>query len=227
VAAPLAVLAIAVSGCSSSGSSGAKADDPVVTSTASVAAPQPDAGAQRVIGQAVAAVGRLRSYRFTASTTVAARQSVRSVLAGRVVRAEGIAYRLHVGHQTTQVVRTVRATYVRRAPGGWSKLRHPRPVVNPTASLRAVLLGLTATKVSAVGAGGHRVQGSLPSAAARKAGIPTDRRPADVVVTLDRRARVVGLTISTSTNAGTHSVTVTVRSVYSGFDRVARIVAPV
>ncbi|MDQ1703995.1 MAG: hypothetical protein QOF18_361 [Frankiaceae bacterium] len=224
MAAPLVILAITLSGCSSSPHRAvANASPP----SSPAAQPSPNAGAERLIHAALTATGQVRSYRFSATTTVAARQAVRTVIVGRVVRGEGLAYRLRVGQQRTQVVRTRRATFVRGVPGHWARLQRPRPIANPTASLRAVLAGLTATKVSPAPGGAHRVRGSLSPAAARRAGIPTDRRPADVVVTLDRRARVTGLTISTSTSAGTHSVTVTVHSTYGGFDRIARISAPI
>ncbi|MDQ1695473.1 MAG: hypothetical protein QOJ03_826 [Frankiaceae bacterium] len=151
---------------------------------------------------------------------------MRTTIRGRLVRGNGVAYRLVVGKHRTQVVRIRRGTYVRKVPGRWSRLNHARAVVNPTKTLLAVLRGLIPTALTSVG-GRSRIEGRLAPAAAKKAGIPTDNRPASVVVTLDRAARVTLLAVSTSTKAGTNSVTVTVRSTYRGFGHARHIVAPV
>jgi hypothetical protein len=99
-------------------------------------------------------------------------------------------------------------------------------LVNPTASLLALLRGLVPTDRAAAGAG-TRVQGSLPVAAAHRAGIPTDRRPAEVSVTLDHRGRVVVLSVSTSTAAGNSSVRVSVHTTYQRFGHVRPVHRPV
>ncbi|HEU5034964.1 MAG TPA: hypothetical protein VFT62_09445 [Mycobacteriales bacterium] len=170
---------------------------------------------------------RLHSYAFTAQTTVAARHQVRTTLTGRVVRGEGVAYRLRVGHRRTEVVRTRRATYVRKLPGQWARLAHPRAVTNPTATLLALLRGMTAVEVRGGPAGSKQVRGRIDPPTARAAGIPADGRPAEVAVTLDRHAHVTAVVVRTGTQAGRHAVTAVVHTSYRGFDHVSAIHPPV
>ncbi|HET6816759.1 MAG TPA: hypothetical protein VFH66_05985 [Mycobacteriales bacterium] len=167
----------------------------------------------------------VRSYSFDVHEQLAAGRAQSSRLVGAVVRGEGLTYRLTVGRRTTQVVRLRAATYVRVVPGRWSRLRHPRRLADPTASLLQILGALVPTGM------GHAqditaVHGFLPIAAAARAGLPATR-PADVTVTMDGRRRVLALDVTTKTQAAGRDVTVTLRATYDAFGRVARIRKPV
>lgn len=218
--APL-VLALAVgatAGCSSSGSSG---PTPSATPTAASSATRVDAAAQRVVDRAIRRTTALRRYAFTATTTIAAARATTISLTGRVVRGQGLTYRLHSSQRRTEVVRLRHRTFVRRLHGHWHRLVHPRAITNPTASLVAVLRALRPTDVS-----GRRVHGSLAAAGARAAGIPTDGSPARVTLTVDRHGRVVALGINTATKAGANVVSVNVHTAYSRFGHVPAVRRP-
>lgn len=167
----------------------------------------------------------LSEFTFTASTIVAAKQTVHTAITGRVIRGRGIAYALTVGHKKTQVVRIRSGTYVRSVPGTWSKLATPKSVVNPTATLVALLRELTPTAVSR-SSGDTRVVGVLAANAAKSAGIPATGAPATAVVLLDRQSRVIAVTLRGTTTAGSHVVHLSVISRYGHFDHVAPIRRP-
>jgi hypothetical protein len=216
--APLAVvvslLTALVAGCTSSSG---PADRPTPTTTPA-SAPPADPAATRLLQQAAEVTARQRSYDFTARTTVRAKGAAHTVVTGRVVRGNGVAYRLRVGKRVTQVVRIHRGTYVRPVPGRWSRLSHPRAIVNPSATLLAVLDGLTPTGVT--GPARHQaIRGSLTARAAERAGLPHDQDLARVLLRLDRAHHVTGLVVRTHTAAGRHLVSVLVRSSYGDFGR--------
>jgi hypothetical protein len=219
VAAPLVVLAVATA-CSGSHSTPTAAIQPPTTAATNAASSDP--AAVRIVARAVAATRALRSYTFDATETVAANQQVHTHITGRVVRGQGIAYDLVTGARHTQVVRVTGATYVRAVPGRWARLAHPSQVADPTASLLTILAGMTALSRSDA----TTVHGALPEPEAKKAGIPTDGRPAHVTVTTDRQGLVTAVDVSTSTAAGARSVTVTVITSYAGFDRATVIRRP-
>ena len=165
-----------------------------------------------------------RSFRFDATETLATTTTSTTHVAGAVVRNQGVAYTLTVGHTTTQVVRIKSATYVRKVPGRWAKLTKPRPVADPTGTLAAILTGLSDTSVS--GTTTSTVAGTLSTAAAKSAGIPTGPNPAQVTVTVDPTGHVTGVTVHTVTQAGTSAVTVTLVTSYTAFDQVPALRAP-
>jgi len=167
----------------------------------------------------------LRKFAFAAVTTVAAKQTVRTTLVGRVIRGQGIAYDLSVGGKRTQVVRVRTATYVRPVPGQWSKLAKPRAIVHPSATLLALLRTMTPTALSHV-AGRTKVTGVLSTAAAKAVGLPKSSAPAKAEVVLDRHARVVGVVLRAVTAAGSKTVHVSVVTHYSHFDHVQPIRRP-
>ena len=163
------------------------------------------------------------SYRFDALQSVAARTPVTTHVFGAVVRNAGVSYSLTAGRVTTQVVRIKGATYVRRPPGKWAQLKQPRPVADPTASLAAILHGMTGVKtVSAT-----TVAGTLSPDAAKAAGIPTTSEPAQVTVGLDASGHVTVVTVHTLTQAGSTTVAVTLVTSYSAFNRVPALRRPV
>jgi hypothetical protein len=217
IAAPLVVTAV-VTGCSAAHST-PTANLPSAARTS--AAPN-DPAAARLVARAIAATRALRSYTFDATQTVAANAQVRAHLTGRVVRGVGVAYDLLTGAKHTQVVRLGAATYVRAVPGRWAKLAHPSRTVDPTTGLLTVLQGLT----SVTQADATTVHGALPATAAKRAGIPTDGRPANVTVTTTLAGHVVTVSISTSTTVATRSVTVSVVTTYGRFDRAPPIHRP-
>jgi hypothetical protein len=178
------------------------------------------------VAAAISATKHVASYAFVADTTVEAKTPVHSTVRGRVVRGKGLAYRLSTGGQLTEVVRTRRATYVRRQPGHWSRLAHPRSVVDPTATLLAVLRGLRSSTTTSGPHGATRISARLPAATARDAGLPAETADAHVTVWVDRRSRVVRLVVVSRTHAGAQAVDVTVRTSYSRFDRVAAVKLP-
>jgi hypothetical protein len=157
-----------------------------------------------------------------ADTTVQAGNAARSHLTGRVVRGRGTAYRLTVGHRTTQVVRSRHATYVRKAPGPWSRLAHPHAIVNPTATLLGVLRRMVPTGRT----GARTIVGQLSPSAARQVKLPHGG-PAQVLVRLDRAGHVMGLLVRAQARAGTQTVGVLVRTSYTNFGQVAPIRRPV
>ena len=183
-----------------------------------------------VLTRAKAALGAERSFRFDAVETVTASTPSTTHVAGAVVRDQGVTYTLTVGHTTTQVVRIKSATYVRKVPGKWARLTKPRPVADPSGTLRAILDGLaegsvTARSTSAPGAT-TSLAGTLTDAAAKSAGIPTGAQPAQVIVDVDGAGHVTRVTVHTVTQAGTSAVTVTLITSYSAFDRVPALRAP-
>jgi hypothetical protein len=228
-AAPLALVlaaAAAVTACSG-GSSTTTAATTTPTSTASRSS---DPRAAQVLSRAERQLAADRSYRFSATETVAAASASTTRVAGSVVRGRGVSYTLTVGRTTTQVVRLRGATYVRSVPGRWARLHKPRPVADPTGSLAAILGGLQGAAVATAQAGPGTavttVAGELSAAAAKTAGVPTDGKPAQVTVTVDSRYRVTNVTVHTSTQAGSTAVAVTLVTSYSDFDRVPALRRP-
>lgn len=193
-----------------------------------------DPRATQALAKAASTLATQRSFRFDATETVAAKTPTTSRVTGAVVRNQGVTYTLTVGRTTTQVVRIKGATYVRKVPGRWAKLLKPRPVVDPTASLKAILTGLTDTSLAtaSLGAGTATttVAGVLTGAAAKPAGIPVGAEPAQVTVSLDPAGHVTRVTVHTTTSvgtqAGTSAVTVTLVTSYTAFDRVPALRAP-
>lgn len=218
----VALLVAACSGGSSSGTS--PSTSPSATTPAS-SSPAVDPAAAKALRQAAAATRALHAFTFTAKTTLDANQTVRTSLSGRVINGRGIAYRLSVGGKHTQVIRIRRATYVRSVPGGWSKLAKPRAVLHPSATLVALLHGMTPTLISHPN---HRtrVVGMLPAAAAKAAGVPVSGAPALAVVVLDGHNRVVQVALHSSANAGGHTVRVAVVTHYGHFNHVRAITRP-
>src|SRR4051794_3312153 len=209
MSAPLVVgtvlgLTVALAGCTGSSTAARSAPAPTATGSGTTSPQVVDPAAQKAIDRADRVTRRLRSYAFHARTTVSAAGSARSVVDGRVIRGRGLTYRLTAGGKRTEVVRTRTGTYVRRLPGRWSKLAHPRTVLDPTGTLLIVLRGITPTSVS--GDGTTVVRGTLARAAATDAGLPRSSAPANVVTTIDRAGRVVALTVRTTTRAGTQDV---------------------
>ncbi len=218
---PLAAVSVALTGCT--GSSGPATPAPSAVSSAASSDPT----AQKVVDRAISATKHVSSYAFVADTTVEAKKSVHTIVRGRVVRGKGLAYRLATGGQRTEVVRTRHATYVRRRPGHWSRLAHPRSLVDPSATLLAVLRGLRSPTTSSGPPGTTRISASLPAAAARDAGLPAEAADARVAVWVDRRGRVVRLMVASGTHAGAQAVDVSVRTSYSHFGRVPAVKPPV
>src|SRR3954453_167820 len=143
-AAPLALVA-ALAGCSASShpASTAASTRPTATVTPNPAATTNPATAN-LLGGGATVSARLHAYTFSAIETVHVAKTVRSVIRGRLIRGRGVTYTLVAAGRTTQVVRIRNATYVRGVPGKWSRLRRPRPVADPSATLVKVLRGITA-----------------------------------------------------------------------------------
>jgi hypothetical protein len=225
----LAAVAVAVSGCSGSGSTPAATSTtpPNVTPTLATTASTPavDAAAARALAAAARVMRTVHSYRFDVTERVVAASTQRSRLIGSVVRGEGLSYLLTVGGKRTQVVRLRRATYVRAVPHKWSKLRRSRRLLNPTATLLRILHALRPEQLLRSGQGAV-VHGQLAATAARLAGLPASN-PALVTVTIDKRGRVVRLVIHSATQSGGQGVDVQLVSDYSGFDSVRPIRKPV
>jgi hypothetical protein len=176
-----------------------------------------------VLAKAGATLSAEHSFRFNAIETVATTKTSTTHVAGAVVRDQGVAYTLTVGHTTTQVVRIKTATYVRKVPGRWAKLTKPRPVAEPVGTLAAILTGLTDARVSGPTS---TVAGTLSATAAKAADIPTSSQLPQVTVTVDAAGHVSGVTVHTVTQAGTVAVTVTLVTSYTAFDQVPALRAP-
>ena len=220
--APLALVVLAATACGGSPHHATSQSGPT-TAPSTPAAATTDAATTGLLAAAERTLGRDRSYRFDALETVAASTPVTTRLSGTVVRTSGVSYTLTAGHTRTQVVRVRTATYVRKVPGRWAKLRSATPVADPTASLLALLRGLA----GATSSGRSTVSGTLSGAAARSAGIPTDGSPARVRLTIDRAGHVTDVSVRTSTAAAGKAVAVTLVSTYSAFDRTASLRPPV
>jgi hypothetical protein len=173
----------------------------------------------------VTATRAVHQFAFMASTTLAANQTVKTTLIGRVIRGNGIDYRLTVGNRTTQVIRVHSGTYVRQVPGKWSKLTTPKAIVNPAGTLLALLQEMTPTGVSHP-SGNTRVDGVVAPAAAKAVGIPATGSPANAVVLIDRHGRVIAVTLRGTAKAGSKVVHVSVVSRYSHFGHVKPIHHP-
>ena len=215
----LAVIAV-LSGCSSAPHTAGAASTPPAGSSST--APS-DQQATALLTHAASTLAAVKSYRFDAVQTVAAKTPVTSRVTGAVVRNEGVAYTLTAGKATTQVIRIKAATYVRKPPGHWAKLAKPRPVADPTTSLAAILHGLTGVRT----VDAATVAGTLSDSGAKTAGIPTGSEPAQVTVTVDGGGHVSRVTVHTTTQAGTAAVAVTLVTTYSSFDRVPALHRPV
>src|SRR4051812_26064331 len=166
-AAPLVIClaaVVAVSGCSGSSSpSAAPQSSAKPTGTPVSSAPTVDPAAQTVVALALRATQAQRSYTFTATERISAGTSATTHLSGRLVRGQGLAYTLVAQGRRTQVIRLTKATYLRPVPGRWSRLRKPRHLVNPTATLLTVLHRMTPTRLVRNGAD-RVVSGVLPVA---------------------------------------------------------------
>jgi hypothetical protein len=168
----------------------------------------------------------LREYAFAATTSVGTTKPTRSHLEGRVVRGQGLTYRLVVGGRQTQVVRLQHVTFARKVPGRWARAHPPKSNVNPTASLLALLRGLVPTKHGVRDAGVAVVEGTVRPAAAKVAGLPEPAGPVRAEVSFDRHHRVVMLLVRTATAVGNRAVAVTIRTTYSRFGAVPAIRRP-
>jgi len=225
VTAPLALVAAAAAltaGCSGGNSTvAAPAFSPSPSSVASTSS-----ATAAVLTRAERTLAAQRSYAYTALETVQAKTPTATRISGVVVRKQGVSYTLTVGHVRTQVVRLRGATYVRKVPGRWAKLRTAHRVADPISTLDAVLHGLTGAVATGPSTVGTSVAGELPPAAAKAAGIPTDGTPAQVVLDLDPAGHVTRLTVHTATIAGAAHIAVTLNTNYSRFGRVRTIVKP-
>jgi hypothetical protein len=168
----------------------------------------------------------VHEYAFAATTSVGTTKPTRSHLEGRVVRGQGLTYRLYVGGQQTQVVRLQHVTFARKVPGKWARGHPPNSNVNPTASLLTVLRGLVPTKHGVQGSVAV-VDGTVRPAAAKAAGLPDPAGPVRATVSVDKRGRVVALVIRAATAVSDRAVAVTIRTTYSRFGAVPGIRRPV
>ena len=184
-----------------------------------------DTAAEKVVAAAARAMRSVSSYRFSADEELTAGTTSSTRLVGAVVREAAITYRLTVGAHTTDVVRLRSATYVRVPPRGWSRLSRRGRVVDPTTGLTQILTALRPDAAAHLH-GLTSVHGTLPAAAARRAGLPASR-PADVLVTIDAHGHVIELDVRSTTRAAGRDVTVRLRTSYSGFGQVRSIRRPV
>jgi hypothetical protein len=223
----LVTVAVVASGCSGASSPQAAATPAATTTRPTVAPtlPAADRAAAAAVSTAARAMQAVRSYRFAVGERLVATSTQSSRLVGSVVRGEGLIYVLTVGGKRTEVVRLRRATYVRVFPHRWSRLRKPRQLANPTATLLAVLRRMIPTSLRQVGRG-RVVTGVVPAASARSAGLPPTQAPARAVVTVDKAGHVRVLRLMARTTANGHAVVIALRAAYSGFGRVARISRP-
>lgn len=215
----------AVTACGGSAKSGAGSAPPVISTPVSHATT--DSRVAQILAKAQSTLAAETSYQFDATESVAAKTPVTTHLVGAVVRNQGVSYTLTVGRTTTQVVRITTATYVRKVPGKWARLKTPRTIADPTGSLLAVLRGLAGATVASTDATSTTLAGTLPATAAKAAGIPVNGEPAQVTVTVDPAGHVTRLTVHTSTQAGTTPVAVTLVTSYSAFGRVPALRRPV
>ena len=170
VAAPLAFVAVALTACSSSSTpSAGPSSSPLASSTASSTG---DSAAVAAIRHAITVSAATRSFRFVASEVLSGDATHATVVRGSVVRSQGVSYVLTANGHTTQVVRIKGATYVRKVPGAWERLRTPAAVVDPIGSLLAILNGLDGAGSTTTGTA-VVVTGNLSTAAATTAQIPT------------------------------------------------------
>src|SRR5437764_1599098 len=200
-AAPLAAsalaVAIALSGCSGTSSSpAATPSTPRSPAAGTPSSPAVSTEASRVITKAAGVMQRMRAYRFVADEQVIATTRLHSHLAGSLVRGQGLAYRVTVGSKTQEVVRLRSATYVRVVPHHWARLKHPKRLADPTATLQKILRGLRPSGL-ATSHGITAVHGTLTPAAARASGLPATR-PVEVTVTIDPHGRVGAVDLRTT-----------------------------
>jgi hypothetical protein len=182
--------------------------------------------AAAALRRAAKATETLRSYRFSATVVTATPKSrLTTTLTGTVVRGVGVSYSLASGGHRTQVIRVRRATYLRKVPGKWSRLRKPIPVSDPTASLLAILRGL-ATATASSASSGTTVTGTLTRSASAAAKLPTGGA-STVIVVIGRDGRVDSVRVTVATTAGTAPVRVTSVTRFSGFDLARTVKAPV
>ena len=225
-AAPLVVTLLFATGCTGSSEAG-PASSANVTPTASASPATTDPAAAQAVRRAIASTRRLREYAFAATTSVGSTRPTRSRLEGRVVRGQGLTYRLSVGGVQTQVVRLRHVTFARKVPGKWARDHPPNSNVNPTATLLALLRGFAPSGDVEGRQRVRAIRGTVQAAAARAAGLPDPVGVVRAVLGVDGRGRVVGRLVRTATAVGDRAVAVVISTTYSRFGDVPAIRRPV
>jgi hypothetical protein len=223
LAAPLALVAVASTACSSSSTpSAGSSSTPLASPTASSTA---DSAAVAAVRHAVTVAAATHSFRFVATEVLSGDATHATVVRGSVVRSQGVSYVLTANGHSTQVVRIKGATYVRKVPGAWEHLRTPAPVVDPIGSLLAILNGLDGAGSTPSGTT-VVVTGNLSMAAATTAQIPTTPgHPPRVSITIDAAGDITRLVVTTTARGGATAVTLT--TTYTAFNTVAPLKPPV
>jgi hypothetical protein len=194
-------------------------------------APVDTAAAAAALRRAVVATKAVRSYRFAAEQTVTGGPTPQVTrLTGRAIRPSALTYTLVAGTSTQQVVRLGSVTYRRVPPAPYKRLVKPTPVVDPLASVIAVLtrVGDVAMTPSSLGTD---FTASLPGEAAAQAGLVGNAQPAPgltipVRVRADRRGRVTRLELVEPLQAGSRRLVLRQITTYGGFDGQPAIARP-
>jgi hypothetical protein len=165
----------------------------------------------------------LRSYAFSAEQVLtggSAPQVTR--LTGRAVRPRALAFTLKVGGRTEQVVRLGSMTYRRVPPARYRRLVKAAPVVDPLASLAAILSRLSGVR-SSPAKQGTSFTGTLSGADAAAAGLVGNATAAGGLVVpvqllVDRHAHVTRLALTVPLQAGTRRLSLRQTTTYGGFN---------
>ena len=196
------------------------------TAAAPTAAATADPAGMAALAAARRRTVALRSYTFRAEQRVSGgpREQV-TVIAGRAVRPGSLAYRLTTGASSQDVVKIGTRTYLRVPPAGFKVLIRPTAVVDPLASLLALLSAVHDPHLS-----GRRLSGTVPAAALAKAGLaPAGASPGasvPVELALDGGSRVTSVAVRLSLRAGSSTLVLRESTAFTGFDRAAAITAP-
>ena len=210
-AAPLAIAATLLTGCTSP----SQAPTPAAAPSAG-----PAAAAQR--NAALSATRALHSYTFTSVTSLG---TDITRVTGRAVLPDAVSYTVRKGATTQSVVRIRDTTYVRASPSAtWVK--RATPARAPLASLTAPLAAADALRLDPAGT---TLSATISAAAATRAGLLNAGSSAatlPLTFTLDARGHVTRFTLSAELALSGHTVTLTETTNYATFDQAPTIKAP-
>lgn len=223
LAAALLACGLATSGCA--------AGHPAAHRAAATSAPHPPAAASPAnvaaaqLARAEQVMSGLRSYAFrTVATLAGGTAAPPTVVAGRIIRPEDLAYTITAGGRTEQVVQVGTAGYVRVGNAAWR--RGQARATDPLASLLAVLRAFTSRTVAPSAAGyvlrGQvplRLVGQVPAGVSRATEVPA-------TLVIDGAGHVTEVSVSVLAAAGARTVRGHTTTTFSAFDAVPRVTAP-
>jgi uncharacterized protein YceK len=222
---------VIMSGCSSAPShpaAPAAAAPPGARTSASAIDSRGTTAATTAIAEAISATQALRAYSFSALQDVRGTHETRSTLTGQAIRPASVGYLLLADGRRTQVIRLLKATYLKVGSGHWSRARSTTSPVDPASSLIKLLRAVQAPTVGSAGPGQMLLHSLIPATATRAAGLSAGSGAADVTITLNAHHQVTRLQIRTDvTRPGNATAHVSLTTDYANFNAVPPLRPPV